>query len=81
MEARYLTKDQNWQDETTIYWFELTGTDYGTGVEFDGQTFGVAESGPDSMIVNADGAPLVDGDHEEIAVRKHCLVTDELRAE
>ena len=34
MIATYTSKDQNWQDETTIYWFEISGDD--TVVDCDG---------------------------------------------
>lgn len=78
--ATFIEKSQNWQEETTTYWFELNGEDYGTGIEFDGETFGIAESGPDSQVVDSEGAPLTDGDHQAIAVRNTVEVTDEMRA-
>lgn len=78
--ATFIEKDQNWQSETTIYWFELSGEDRGTGIEFDGETFGIAESGPDSRVVDSEGAPLAEGDHQAIAVRNTAQVTDEIRA-
>ena len=79
MKIEYMTKDQNWQNETTIYWFELTGTDYGSGIEFDGHKLGVAEIGSDTYIVDADGTPIPYRDCDEIALRKHLVVTDEMR--
>lgn len=77
--ATFLSVDQNWQDETTIYWFRLDGTDYGTKIEFDGETFGIAESGGDDRILDEDGSPLTEGDHQTIAVRNTAEVTDTLR--
>jgi len=78
--ATFIEKDQNWQNETTIYWFELSGEDQGTEIEFDGETFGIAESGPDSCVVDSEGFPLTEGDHQTIAVRNTIEVTDEMRA-
>ena len=77
MKIKYLTKDQNWQDETTIYWFRLDG--FGTGAVFENDTYGVAETGSDTYIVDADGTPIPYGDYDEIAVRKYCIVTNEMR--
>jgi hypothetical protein len=80
--AKFIEADQNWQEESTTYWFELNGTDYGTGYEFNGETYGVVESGSDEpVIVNSDNYPLVDGDVETIAVRNTVAVTDEIRKE
>lgn len=78
--ATFIEKDQNWQDETTIYWFELTGEDHGTSVDFEGETFGIVEHGPDSNVVDSDGMPLTEGDHITIAVRNTVEITDEMRA-
>lgn len=79
--ATFISADQNWQDETTIYWFRLEGTDYGTGIEFDGEIYGISESGPDSSVVNSDSYPLTEGDHLTIAVRNTAKVSDEMRRE
>lgn len=81
MKVEFKSKDQNWQQESTTYWFELTGSDEGTGREFDGDVFGVVESGKDSKIVDCDGCPLTAGDAQEIAVKRHAAVTAEMRAE
>lgn len=82
MDSKFLSKDQNWQNEETVYWFQIEGEDYGTGVSFDGETFGVVESAGTTTIVDGEGTPL-EGDYREIAVRKALdgAVTDELRAE
>ena len=80
MNIEFIESDQNWTEEKTTYWFKLTGTDYGTDIEFNGETFGVVESGCDTpVIVAADGSPLTNGDHAEIAVRRNAVVTDEMR--
>ncbi len=42
----YLSKDQDYQNYTTTYWFDV-----------DGETYGVAESCGSSTIVDCDGCP------------------------
>ncbi len=66
--ATYIEKDQNWMDGNTIYWFDV-----------DGEEFGIVE-GQDEGIVDCDGAPITN-EHDRIAVERHCIVTDEMRAE
>lgn len=52
---------------TGIKWFSVSGTDYGTNWEFDGEeTFGITA---DNRILDCDGCPLTVGDSYEIAVR------------
>ena len=46
-------------------WFELNGTDNGTGHEFNSETYGVTKDGE---ILDADGVPLNEDDWECIAV-------------
>lgn len=77
--ATFTGKDQNWEEESTIYWFTLSGADHGTDVEFDDETFGIEESGDETRVLDADGAPLTDSDYTTIAVRKTAVVTDEMR--
>ena len=83
MNVEYVGKDQNWQDESTTYWFRLSGIDTGTGLEFGmeqcRELFGIVESGPESVIVNSDGIPLTPSDWRYIAVSRHCVVTDSMR--
>lgn len=52
--------------DTDHTWYELTGTDNGTGCQFDGDVFGVAGDG---SLVNSECCPLVESDWETIAVR------------
>lgn len=80
MRVEFKSKDQNWQEESTTYWFELTGIDHGTGWEFGGEEFGVCESELDSRILDCDGRPMTIGDRAEIAAKRHCVVTDEMRS-
>jgi hypothetical protein len=51
----YVNKDQNVQDETTIYWFVANNEKL---EEFDGETFGVAHCGSEVSIVDVDGCPI-----------------------
>jgi len=68
--AKFISKDQNWQNESTTYWFKLD----------DGDVYGVCESGGTDAVLDADGCPLTEGDGLTIAVRRACVVTDELRS-
>lgn len=43
------SKDQNWTDGTTTYWFDV-----------DGETYGVVESEGQRTVVDCDGAPTTD---------------------
>lgn len=47
-------------------WFELTGTESGTGYEFSGEIYAITS---DDRILNEDGCPLTEGDNQTIAVR------------
>lgn len=47
-------------------WVELTGTDRGTGREFDGDRYALTS---DDVILDCDGCPMTEGDYEAIAVR------------
>lgn len=51
-------------------WFKLTGTDYDTGIEFDGDVYGLHEDG---TILDADGCPLTEGDNLTIAVSSYLV--------
>jgi len=77
--AKFISKDQNWQEESTTYWFQITGLHEGTGRKFDGETFGICESGSGSRVLDCDGCPITFGDGEEIAVRNTAIITDEMR--
>lgn len=46
-------------------WFELNGTDYGTGCEFNNDLYAV----DGDTILDCDGHPLTEGDAETVAVR------------
>jgi hypothetical protein len=80
MKCEFFERDRD-NGGKTIYWFKLTGTDRGTGWEFDGQDFGIVEeSGCDELrVLDGDGCPMTDGDWETIAVLNHVTITDEMR--
>ena len=44
----YLSKDQNWADETTIYWFEE---------EYFGEIYGMADNNGFLKPLDCDGTP------------------------
>ncbi|BEO75158.1 MULTISPECIES: hypothetical protein [Serratia] len=48
IKATYISKDQNWNDGTTTYWFDVNG-----------ETFGVVHGGEswNAKVVDCDGAP------------------------
>lgn len=67
--AAFLSTEHNPQDETTIYWYELSGADADTGLEFDGKTYGIVETGALPSVVDADGFPIPVWHREAIVVR------------
>ena len=69
--ANYLSKDQNWQDETTIYWFECSG-------EFEG-LYGVAESCGELSIVDNECVPLDEGNYDYRKLSDVLIVSDMMR--
>jgi hypothetical protein len=78
--AQFTSKDQVWAEEATIYWFTVNGNDYKSGIDFDGDVFGVRESGPDSSVVDCDGAPLDYNENTLRAIERLCVVSDEMRS-
>ena len=66
--ATFITADQNWQDETTIYWFDM-----------DGEMYGMVE-GEGAGAVDCDGCPIDYNDALRAEVERNCIVTDEIRA-
>jgi len=65
----HIGTDQNWQDETTIQWYEVNGEDYGTGIEFEDDVYGVSDCNGETEILDCYGCPLTESDYETIAVR------------
>jgi len=67
--ATYITKEQIWDDETTIYYFDL-----------DGQDYGVVEAGGDSSrIVDGHGWLINIHDEHNVHLPVLLVVTDEMR--
>lgn len=66
----YSDKDQNWANETTTYWFDVDGVDYG-----------VVEGGPDSTseYVDTEGFPINVEDPQNVWIPKELIVTDDMR--
>lgn len=77
MNATFISKDQNWQDGTTTYWFQLDGADYRTGREFDNVVFGIVDEAGELTAVDSDNVPLR---NEPLAalVARECKITEEL---
>ena len=67
--SKYISKDQNWANESTTYWFE-----------FDGAEVGVVESGSETYPVDHNSQPI-ENENLEAQIMAACVVTDEMRAE
>lgn len=66
----YDSKDQNWQDETTFYWFNVGN-----------ETIGVSDCNGEMSIVDEDCCPINTDDCGNTHLLKLIdLVTDEIRA-
>ena len=75
MKATYESKDQNYTDEQTIYWFDVVDD----GSFIHGGKFGVVE-GQNAGIVDDEGAPI-EGMFYQHTIRAalNGAVTDEMR--
>ena len=63
MKATYTTKDQNWNDETTTYWFDV-----------DGETYGVVDAGHDGKsVVDCDGVPSDDYTADQFEITEEMI--------
>lgn len=67
--ATFLSAEHNPQDETTIYWFEFTGADGDIGIDLDGKTYGIVDTGGMPSVLNGAGYPIPAWHREAIAVR------------
>jgi len=72
--AEFTGKDQNWQDETTIYWFSVESMDY--RIESGG--YGIADNSGTLTPVNSDGSPIDYNEHEAVAVLSLCQINDDM---
>ena len=68
MTTKYISKDQNWNDGTTTYWFDVDGTEYG-----------IVQDGPDAYPVDYNSLPIAN-EHEASKIIESCVVTDSMRA-
>ena len=53
-------------NENGVKWYELTGSDFGTGIDFDCESVGLTEY---DRILDCDGCPYTEGDYNTIAIR------------
>jgi hypothetical protein len=60
-------------NENGVRWIEVSGFDYGTGLRFHSDTFGITLEG---KILDCDGCPLTEGDTLTVAVRN--VITDNM---
>ena len=72
--AKFISKDQNVQDEQTIYWFDVEGT---KNNEEDG-VWGVYHTGDESGLLDCDGCPCNTDDSHIAEVFRACVVTERL---
>lgn len=77
--AAFNTKDQNWSDENTIYWFDVTGTNDG---DEDG-LYGISDCNGEKRLLDCDGCPCNADDHHMAVVFDVCLesLTSDIIAE
>ena len=64
----HTSTDQNWQDETTIYWFNV-----------DGDEYGVADCNGEKTILDSDGSPVNTDDHKNVHLQPlvdHSVIVD-----
>lgn len=72
--AEFQGKDQNTQDESTIYWFTLHGSHEATGIEFNGMEYGLIDQHGVIRVVDMHGAPEANN-HVELAVLSTARIT------
>lgn len=70
MIAKFIEKEQDWQNEATRYWFEL-----------DGQEYAVVESGPSVTVIDKDGCDINTDDAHNSHLKTALIVTDDMRAQ
>lgn len=73
--ATYNSKDQNWQDGYTVYWFDVENEDG------EIEVFGISEDDEGARPVDADNCPIDYNDLLADRVLRNCIVTDDMRAE
>ena len=73
--ATFTGADQNYQDETTVYWFDVESEDY----RIESGEYGMADCNGDLTPLDSDGAPIDYNDLLAGAVLAVCHLTDEIR--
>lgn len=76
IQATFHSKVQNWENQSTTYWFTLNGADYGLDF-FENDILGIVHCEGQESVVNRDGIPI---DHTWTTqiILKICEVTDEM---
>ena len=77
IKAEYKTKDQNWKDEQTTYWFEIISSD--SQLIETGEIYGYYEEPDSFLIVVCDNVPVTPEKFHEL--EDALLVTKEMRME
>jgi hypothetical protein len=80
LKAKFISKDENTQNENNTYWFRVDGYSASFGLEFENETFGLVESEEGSCLVDCDGCTVTPGDGQHDAVMSIITVTDEERS-
>lgn len=65
----YQTKDQNFADGTTIYWFK----------DGEGELYGVADCNGRLTALDGDGMPIDYNDYLRDKVLNECVITEEMK--
>jgi len=72
--AVFLEKDENSQDQTSVYWFEIQSDDY----RVESGEYGIAVCNGESTPLNEDGAPIDYNEIERAAVLALCEIPSEV---
>jgi len=68
---KYSSKDQNYQDETTIYWFKDESNVF----------YGIADCNGKLTALDCDGMPIDYNNYLRDKVLSECVITEEMKAE
>ena len=71
--ADFTSKDNNYQDENTIYWFDVSG-------EFNGE-YGVCNHNGDLSIVDNECYPIELDTYTSNFLLDLCVITEDMKAE
>jgi hypothetical protein len=75
--ATFTGKDQHWANESTVYWFNLDGDDYGTEKTFENESFGIVDCNGQKTVVDVDGGTVLN-EYVTAIVLRDCKITDEM---